>query len=238
MKIFCYNNFGDIMAEKFEIQVIGHIYNDYKEKFGIPRQSGLAKNVISKIIFENEFKSKDFFKGLDEFSHIWILWQFSETIGKDITPTVRPPKLGGNTRMGVFATRSPFRPNNIGLSSVEIDNIEFDEKLGTVIYVKGADIMNGTPIYDIKPYLPYTDIHENANGGFALQNTDGVLNVVYDNTLLEKIPVDKQNGLIEILSQDPRPSYQNDDRVYTMSYGEFQIKFMVSENELTIIDII
>ncbi len=238
MKIFCYNIFGDYMAEKIELKIIGYIYNDYKEKFGIPRQSGLAESVISKIIFEKEFSSKEFFKGLDEFSHIWLLWQFSETIGKNITPTVRPPKLGGNTRMGVFATRSPFRPNNIGLSSVEIDKIEFDEKLGTIIYVKGADLMNGTPIYDIKPYLPYTDIHENANDGFALQNKDGILNVVYDNTLLEKIPVDKQNGLIEILSHDPRPSYQNDDRVYTMSYGEFQIKFMVSENELTIIDII
>lgn len=226
------------MAEKFEIQVIGHIYNDYMEKFGIPRQSGLVKDMISKIVFEKEFSSPDYFKGLSEFSHIWLLWQFSETLEKDITPTVRPPKLGGNTRMGVFATRSPFRPNNIGLSSVEIDKIEFDEVLGTVVYVKGADIMNGTPIYDIKPYLPYTDIHENANGGFALQDKEGQLNVKYDNEVLNKIPKEKQKGLIETLSQDPRPSYQNDDRIYGMSYGKFQIKFSVNDNELKIVDII
>ncbi len=226
------------MTEKFEIQVIGHIYNDYKEKFGIPRQSGLADSVISKIIFEKEFSSPDFFKGIAEFSHIWLLWQFSETVGKDISPTVRPPKLGGNTRMGVFATRSPFRPNNIGLSSVEIDKIEFDEELGTIIYVKGADIMNGTPIYDIKPYLPYTDIHENANGGFSLQNKDGLLRVKYDKELLNKIPKTKQDGLIETLLHDPRPSYQNDDRIYGMSYGEFQVKFIVDDKELKIVDII
>ncbi len=226
------------MAEIFEIQVIGHIYNDYMEKFGIPRQSGLVKDMISKIVFEKEFSSPDYFKGLSEFSHIWLLWQFSETLGKDITPTVRPPKLGGNTRIGVFATRSPFRPNNIGLSSVKIDKIEFDEELGTVIYVKGADIMNGTPIYDIKPYLPYTDIHENANGGFALQDKEGQLSVKYDDEILNKIPKEKQKGLIETLSQDHRPSYQNDDRIYGMSYGEYQIKFSVNDNELKIVDII
>ncbi len=226
------------MTEKFEIHVIGHIYNDFKEKFGIPRQSGLANSIISKIVFEKEFSLPDYFKGLSEFTHIWLLWQFSETLDKEITPTVRPPKLGGNTRMGVFATRSPFRPNNIGLSSVEIYKIDFDEELGTVIYVKGADIMNGTPIYDIKPYLPYTDIHENANGGFALQDKIGFLNVKYDIKLLNKIPEHNQKGLIEILSHDPRPSYQNDDRIYGMSYGEYQIKFSVNENNLEIVDII
>lgn len=227
------------MTEKIEIQVIGHIYNDYKEKFGIPRQSGLAKSVISKLIFKKEFSSPDFFKGLEQFSHVWLLWQFSETIGTDITPTVRPPKLGGNTRMGVFATRSPFRPNNIGLSSVKIENIEYDEKLGTILSVSGADIMNGTPIYDIKPYLPYTDIHEDANGGFALQNTDGLLNVKCDDKLLEKIPDDKRKGLFETLSQDPRPSYQNDsERIYGMSFGDMQVKFKVIDKVLVIIDVI
>ncbi len=225
------------MAEKIELEIIGYIYNDYKEKFGIPRQSGLAENVISKIIFEKKYSSPDYFKGLDKFSHIWLIWQFSETIGKDITPTVRPPKLGGNARMGVFATRSPFRPNHMGLSSLEIEKIEFNESCGTVIYVKGADIMNGTPIYDIKPYLPYTDIHNDANGGFSLQNSDGVVDVIYDNELLEIIPEDKRKGLIESLSHDPRPSYQNDDRIYGMSYGDYQVKFTVCNNILKIIDI-
>ncbi len=226
------------MAEKFEIKPIGHIYNDFKEKFGIPRQSGLTNSVISKIIFEKEFSIKEFFKGLEQFSHIWLIWQFSETVGKDITPTVRPPKLGGNSRMGVFATRSPFRPNNLGLSSVKIEKIDYDEKQGTILYVSGADIMNGTPIFDIKPYLPYTDIHESASGGFALQDIDGLLNVEYDEKILNIIPVDKRNGLLEILAQDPRPSYQNDDRIYGMSYGEYQVKFKVNENELEIVEII
>ncbi len=223
----------------FEINPIGYIYNDFIEKFGVPRQSGLAGSVISKIVFEKEFSSKDYFKGLEQFTHIWLLWQFSETIGKDITPTVRPPKLGGNERMGVFATRSPFRPNNIGLSSVKIEKIDFDEKSGTVLYVSGADLMNGTPIYDIKPYLPYTDCHIDASNGFALDDTDGLINIKCTDILLKKLPQEKIDGLFEVLKQDPRPSYQNDsERIYGMSYGEFQVKFQVNDNELTIIDII
>lgn len=223
----------------FEINPIGYIYNDFIEKFGVPRQSGLAGSVISKIVFEKEYSSKDCFKGLEQFTHIWLLWQFSEAIGKDITPTVRPPKLGGNERMGVFATRSPFRPNNIGLSSVKIEKIDFDEKAGTVLYVSGADLMNGTPIYDIKPYLPYTDCHIDASNGFALDDTDGLLNIKCTDILLKKLPQEKIDGLFEVLKQDPRPSYQNDsERIYGMSYGEFQVKFQVNDNELTIIDII
>ena len=226
------------MSNKVEIQVIGHIYNDYKEKFGIPRQSGLTKSVISKIVFEKEFSSKEFFKGLEQFTHIWLLWQFSETLGKDITPTVRPPKLGGNEHIGVFATRSPFRPNNIGLSSVKIEKIDFGEKLGTVINVSGADLMNGTPIYDIKPYLPYTDIHNNASNGFALTDINGLLNVNCNDEILSKIPFDLVDGLFETLKHDPRPSYQNDnERIYGMSYGDLQIKFKVDGNELTIVEI-
>ncbi len=227
------------MNNKFEIQVIGHIYNDYKEKFGIPRQSGLAKSVISKIIFEKEYSSKDYFKGLDKFTHIWLLWQFSETLGKDTTPTVRPPKLGGNEHVGVFATRSPFRPNNIGLSSVKIESIEFDNQLGVVIYVSGADLMNGTPIYDIKPYLPYTDIHNDATNGFALDNIIGLLDIKCGEEILSKVPKNIVNGLFETLKHDPRPSYQSDsERVYGMSYGDLQVKFKVDGNELTIIDIL
>lgn len=226
------------MEEKIEIKVIGHIYNDYKEKFGIPRQSGLAKSVISKIVFEKEFSSKDYFKGLEKFSHIWLLWQFSETIGTDITPTVRPPKLGGNERVGVFSTRSPFRPNNIGLSSVKIEKIDFEEQVGTVIYVSGADLMNGTPIYDIKPYLPYTDIHTDATNGFAFDETKGILNVECSNEFLSIIPENMIDGLFETLQFDPRPSYQNDsNRIYGMSYGDYEIKFKVDNNKLTITDI-
>jgi tRNA-Thr(GGU) m(6)t(6)A37 methyltransferase TsaA len=226
------------MSNKVEIQVIGHLYNAYKEKFGIPRQSGLTKSVISKIVFEKEFSSKDFFKGLEQFTHIWLLWQFSETIGKDITPTVRPPKLGGNEHIGVFATRSPFRPNNIGLSSVKIEKIDFDENMGAIIYVSGADLMNGTPIYDIKPYLPYTDIHNDATNGFALADINGLLNVNCSDEILSKIPFDLVDGLIESLKHDPRPSYQNDrNRIYGMSYGNLQVKFKVDGNELTIIEI-
>ncbi len=227
------------MSNNFNIQVIGYIYNDYKEKFGIPRQSGLTKSIISKIVFKKEFSSKDYFKGLEQFTHIWLLWQFSETINKDVTSTVRPPKLGGNERIGVFATRSPFRPNHIGLSSVKIEEINFDETLGTVLYVSGADLMNGTPIYDIKPYLPYTDIHSEASNGFALCNADGLLTVKCSDELLKKIPFDLLDGLFETLKHDPRPSYQDDnERVYGMSYGDMQIKFKVCKNELTIIDVI
>ena len=226
------------MKNTFEIEVIGHIYNDYKEKFGIPRQSGLANSVISKIVFEKAFSSCDYFKGIEQFTHIWLLWQFSETIDKDITPTVRPPKLGGNERMGVFATRSPFRPNNIGLSSVKIEKIDYNETLGTVIYVSGADIMNGTPIYDIKPYLPYTDIHTDATNGFAFDEKEGLLNIVCNDEILHQISKDKINGLFETLKHDPRPSYQNDsNRIYGMSYGDFEIKFKVDNNKLTITDI-
>ncbi len=223
---------------KFTISPIGYIYNDFKEKFGIPRQSGLAKSVISKIVFEKEFSTPEFFKGIEEFSHLWLIWQFSEEVGAKVSPTVRPPKLGGNKRVGVFATRSPFRPNKLGLSSVKFEQIEYDEKSGVILYVSGADLMNGTPIFDIKPYLPYTDIHECANGGFALQNIDGLLTIICDDVLLQKIPKSTQKGLFEALSQDPRPSYQNDtERVYGMSFGELQIKFTVKENELTIIDV-
>ena len=227
------------MSETFEIKVIGHIYNDYKEKFGIPRQSGLTESVISKIIFEKEFSSKDFFKGLEEFTHIWLIWQFSETIGKDITPTVRPPKLGGNERVGVFATRSPFRPNNLGLSLVKIEKITFDEKLGTALYVSGADLMNGTPIFDIKPYLPYTDIRLDASNGFALNDTEGFLNIECSDEILNKTPRHIIEGLFETLKHDPRPSYQNDsERVYGMSFGDYQVKFKVIDKTLEIIDII
>lgn len=226
------------MSDNFQIHAIGYIYNDYKEKFGIPRQSGLTENVISKIVFNKEYCSPDFFKGLEEFTHIWLLWVFSETVGKDVTPTVRPPKLGGNERVGVFSTRSPYRPNNIGLSSVKIEKIGFDNTGGVVIYVRGADLMNGTPIIDIKPYLPYADIHSDASNGFALNNTIGLLDVKCCNEILRKIPPNMVEGLFETLRHDPRPSYQEDpERIYGMSFGELQVKFIVEGNTLEIVDI-
>lgn len=226
------------MYDRFEIEIIGTVYNDYNEKFGIPRQSGLAKSVISKIVFKKEYASREFFKGIDQFTHIWLIWLFSETVGKSINATVRPPKLGGNERMGVFATRSPFRPNNIGMSSVKIEKIEYDKSLGTVIYVSGADLMNGTPIIDIKPFLPYTDNHLDASNGFAMNNKSGILNIRCSEKLFQKIPSDAVEGLFETLGQDPRPSYQNDsERIYGMSFGNMQVKFKVDNDELRIVDI-
>lgn len=220
------------------IEPIGYIYNDYKEKFGIPRQSGLTENVISKIIFEKNYCDINFFKGIEEFSHLWLIWHFSEVDKNHISPTVRPPKLGGNTRVGVFSTRSPFRPNQLGLSCVKLLKTDFDSKNGMVIYVSGADLMNGTPIIDIKPYLPYTDIRQDATNGFALDNKNGTLEIKCRDELLLKIPSNKIDGLFETLRQDPIPSYQDDpQRIYGMSFGELQIKFKVFNNLLEIIDV-
>ena len=224
--------------EKYTITPVGYINNAYKEKFGIPRQSGLTNNLMSKIVFEKEFSSKEYFKGLENFTHIWILWLFTETMCKDITPTVRPPKLGGNERMGVFATRSPFRPNHIGLSSVKIEKIDYDEQVGVILYVSGADLMDNTPIIDIKPYLPYTDCRPDASNGFALDDINGILEIKCGDEILEKIPIDLVDGLFETLKHDPRPSYHNDsERIYGMSFEDVQVKFMVSKNILEIIDI-
>ncbi len=225
--------------EKIAVEPIGYIYNDYKEKFGIPRQSGLAENVISKIIFEDGYSNPDFFKGIEDFTHLWLIWYFSEIDKSHIKPTVRPPKLGGNQRVGVFATRSPFRPNRIGISCVKIIKTECNHKEGKSLYVLGADLMNGTPILDIKPYLPYTDSRPNASNGFALDNTNGTLEIKCSDELLIKIPLDIKDGLFETLKHDPRPSYQNDsERIYGMSFGDLQIKFKVDSNELEIVEVI
>ena len=220
-----------------EIKIIAHIENDFTEKFGIPRQSGLA-DVPSRIVFEPEYRVTEAFRGLEGFSHLWILWLFSEAMGKKWSPTVRPPRLGGNTRMGVFATRSPFRPNSIGLSSVKITGIDLNSPDGPVITVMGADIMNGTPIIDIKPYLAYTDSHPQALSGFALADRSDILTVDFPPELLEKVPEEKRHGLIKILAQDPRPSYQQDpDRVYGMDFAGFEIHFTVRDTVLTVQDI-
>ena len=222
---------------RITIEPIAYIENNYKEKFGIPRQSGLSESVISKVVFESDYKDPNYFKGIEEFSHLWLIWYFSDIDEDCIKPTVRPPKLGGNKKVGVFASRSPFRPNRIGISCVKLIKTDFSYKRN-ILYVTGADLMDGTPIIDIKPYLPYTDSRPDATNGFALDDINGKLEIKCSDELLMKIPFDMVDGLFETLKHDPRPSYQNDDRIYGMSYGELQVKFQVKDNKLTIIEII
>ena len=217
------------------MKIIARIHNDFKEKFGIPRQSGLSGELKSRIVFEPEYRNPDALRGIDGYSHLWLIWQFSEAIREDWSPTVRPPRLGGNKRMGVFATRSPFRPNPIGLSSVRLEKIEVTKDEGTVLIVSGADLLDGTPIYDIKPYVAYSDCHADAVSGFADPVREYHLNVVFCKELLSKVDISKQNSLIEILSQDPRPSYQNDpNREYGMRFSKWEIFFKVDGNALTV----
>lgn len=222
----------------YETKIIAYIRNDFKSKFGVPRQSGLVKNLTATIVFEPEYRDSTALRGIEQFSHLWLIWQFSEAVREDWSPTVRPPRLGGNKRVGVFATRSPFRPNAIGLSSVKLEGIEHTAS-GTVIHVSGADLMNGTPILDIKPYLPFTDSHPDAVGGFADEKLDYSLQVECPDNLLELLPTGKRQALLEVLAQDPRPSYQNDDsRVYGFSFADFEIKFTVAGDLLTVTQII
>lgn len=219
-------------------QTIAHIHSDFTSKFGIPRQSGLVESVHSTIIFEPAFRNPDALRGLEGYSHIWLLWEFSESMGKEWSPTVRPPRLGGNKRMGVFATRSPFRPNPIGLSSVKIIGIELDTPKGPLIHVAGADLLDGTPIYDIKPYLPYTDSHPDAVGGFAFTPGEGAVKVEISQEMLDKIPEFFRESTIELLEEDPRPGYQDDpDRVYHMEYAGFEVHFTVKDGVLTVTDV-
>lgn len=220
-----------------ELHTIARIENPFKEKFGIPRQSGLAESIESKIIFEKEFRNPDILRGLEEFSHLWLIWGFSETEYK-WNPTVRPPRLGGNTRKGVFATRSPFRPNPLGMSSVRILKIDYTTSQGPVIFVSGADLMDKSPIYDIKPYIS-TDCHPDAICGFQESTRNHILKVECSQSMLNIIPENLRNGLLEILKQDPRPSYHCDqNRVYGLSFGGFQIKFTVTENTLYVKNIL
>ena len=220
-----------------ELKIIAHIENSFTQKFGVPRQSGLA-DVVSRIVFEPEYRIPDAFRGIDGYSYLWLLWLFSEAKTDGFSPTVRPPRLGGNKRMGVFATRSPFRPNSIGLSSVKLERVSFDEKDSPVIYVRGADLMNGTPIIDVKPYLSYTDSHPDAVNGFALDTTAPVLSVIFPDDLKKLVGEELSAELTEILVQDPRPQYQNDsERVYSMSFGGFDIDFSVCEDVLSVINI-
>ena len=220
------------------IQPIGHIKCDFSEKFGIPRQSGLTETLRSEIVFEEAFRSPQALRGLSDFSHLWIIWGFSENVESGWSPTVRPPRLGGNQRMGVFATRSPFRPNPLGLSSVKIEAIRTDPRSGTVISVWGADLMDGTPIYDIKPYIP-ADCHPDAVCGFADHTQGHRLSVTIAPQLLARIPQTLQDGLYSILAQDPRPSYQEDPmRIYGFGFADFEVRFRVAGKDLEVVEII
>lgn len=216
---------------------IAHIRSDFATKFGIPRQSGVVGSLQAEIVFEPEFRSRDAVRGLEAFSHIWLVWEFSENVRADWSPTVRPPRLGGNVRMGVFATRSPFRPNPIGLSCVRLERIEFSDTHGPVLRVAGADLMDGTPIYDIKPYLPYADAHPEALGGFAPSSKE-TIEVKSPPELLQKLPEGQREALLGVLAQDPRPQYQNDpERVYGMSFGGWDVKFRVKDGVLTVLSL-
>ena len=218
------------------MKTIARIQTDFPTKFGIPRQSGIIESLKGRIVFEPEYRNAEAVRGLQEFSHIWLIWEFSEAVRDDWSPTVRPPRLGGNVRKGVFATRSPFRPNPIGLSCVKLERIEIDPKNGPVIYVSGIDMMDGTPIYDIKPYIAYTDSHPDAISGFASKPAEYLLEVDFPEILLQKVNPELRESLIEVLAHDPRPQYHDDpERVYGMTYADMEIKFKVNEMRLTVL---
>ncbi len=225
--------------DKIAITPIAHMKSDFSTKFGIPRQSGLVEELRSTIVFEPEFRNADALRGIEDFSHLWIIWQFSEAVRSQWSPTVRPPRLGGNTRMGVFATRSPFRPNNLGLSCVRLLGVEHTDAHGTVLHVGGADLMDGTPIFDIKPYIPYSDAHPDALGGFTDGADEFLLKVNFPAPLLEKLPQEKWEAAIGVLSHDPRPSYQRTPgRIYGLTFAGFDIRFTVEDDVLTVTEVL
>ena len=222
--------------EQHSIKVIARIRSDFRTKFGVPRQSGLVEALHAEIVFEPEFRNPDALRGIEGFSHLWLVWQFSATVREDWSPTVRPPRLGGNVRMGVFATRSPFRPNPIGLSCVRLEGVE-QRAEGPVLIVSGADLMDGTPIYDIKPYLPYADCKADAAGGFAPRRAEE-LAVEFPPELLARVPEDKRAALTGVLAQDPRPHYQSDPaRIYGMSFAGMEVRFRVADGVLTVVEL-
>ena len=221
-----------------ELKIIARIRSDFPSKFGIPRQSGLVEELKAELVFEPEYRNPEALRGIEGFSHIWLIWLFSEAVRASWSPTVRPPRLGGNTRMGVFATRSPFRPNPIGLSAVRLDGIRRDETLGQVLLVSGADLMDGTPILDIKPYLPFADSYPQASGGFTGQKIDGPLKVEVSQPLLAQVPKEHRQALLGVLAQDPRPSYHTDpQRVYGMEFAGLEVRFSVQNDVLTVLTI-
>jgi len=218
---------------------IAHIRSDFSTKFGIPRQSGLITELKGEIIFEPEFRNPEALRGLDHFSHIWVIWEFSASKRDKWSPTVRPPRLGGNIRMGVFATRSPFRPNPIGLSSVRLEKIEWQTDAGPVLHVTGADLMDGTPILDIKPYIAYSDCHMDATGGFTNNVANSRLEVMISSEWLQMISPAKQQALREVLANDPRPSYQDDsNRIYGLAFAGLNVCFTVSDKVLTVVEVV
>lgn len=220
------------------IHPIARMHSDFSSKFGIPRQSGLVQQLESTIVFEPAYRNADALRGIEGFTHLWLIWQFSEAVRQDWSPTVRPPRLGGNTRMGVFATRSPFRPNNLGLSCVQLLGVETTQDVGTVLHVGGADLLDGTPIFDIKPYIPYADCHPEATGGFTDSAGDFLLSVDFPPNLLNRLPAGKREAAAAVLSHDPRPSYQRTPgRVYGLSFAGYDIRFTVEENHLQVLDV-
>lgn len=221
------------------MKIIARINSDFPTKFGVPRQSGLVESLQAAVVFEPEYRSADAVRGLDAFSHIWLIWEFSESKRDTWSPTVRPPRLGGNARMGVFATRSPFRPNPLGLSCVRLERVELHPELGPVLHVSGADLMDGTPIYDIKPYIPYADSHPDASAGFTGQVDMQPLRVEIPPTLLGLLPPDRREALTGVLAQDPRPRYQTSpDRVYGLEFAGFDVRFTVDGGTLTVREIL
>ena len=226
------------MAQQHTIDVIARVHSDFPTKFGIPRQSGLVEGLEARIVFEPAYRRAEAVRGLEEFSHIWMIWQFSQAVREGWSPTVRPPRLGGNHRCGVFASRSPFRPNAMGLSAVRLVRVELHPTLGPVLHVAGADLMDGTPVYDIKPYLPYADAHPEASGGFADRVERRRLEVCCPAELLERVPEGKRPALLGVLAEDPRPPYQADPaRVYGMCFAGMEIRFTVSDNRLTVLEL-
>lgn len=220
------------------MQVIARIRSDFPCKFGIPRQSGLVPELRAQVVFEPEFRNPDMLRGLEGFSHIWLLWNFSGNRKDGWSPTVRPPRLGGNQRMGVFATRSPFRPNPIGLSCVKLEQIIFQSPAGPVLVVSGADLMDGTPIFDIKPYVPYADCHPDASEGFTASASNFLLKVYFPPDLMAKIPENRREALTGVLAHDPRPSYQQDpNRIYGLTFGGFNVRFRIADNTVTVLDV-
>ena len=222
----------------YAIRPIARIHTDFPEKFGIPRQSGLVAALEAEIVFEPDFRAEEAVRGLEDFSHVWLIWGFSEARRTKFSPTVRPPRLGGNTRMGVFATRSPFRPNGLALSCVKLAGVDLGDKRGPVLRVLGADLMDGTPIYDIKPYLPHADCQPDAVGGFSGAFVEYALKVNFPEHLLQRVPEQKREALLGVLAQDPRPAYQqNPTREYGLSFGGLSVRFTVDEQILTVISV-
>jgi len=227
-----------VSPETFPMKIIARIRSDFPEKFGIPRQSGLVESLRADIVFEPAYRNPDAVRGLEGFSHLWLIWEFSQAVRSDWSPTVRPPRLGGNARMGVFATRSPFRPNPIGLSSVRLEGVELTADRGPVLHVSGADLLDGTPIFDIKPYLPYADSHPDALGGWTGGDRDALLTVRCPEELLSPVAPEKRTALLGVLANDPRPHYQADpDRIYGLRFAGCNVRFTVADKVLTVVEV-